>query len=124
MEVSFNNWGEAVAFLSERTDLALEGLMALSAQQMVDQQVIAALVASHSHLHVAADTWLHVVRGLAAFRGGEQAWRAWLFTIARHRVVDEGRSLQNDQPESVREAYSERVAYWEGIFRKALPENK
>ena len=104
MEVSFNNWGEAVAFLSERTDLALEGLMALSAQQMVDQQVIAALVASHSHLHTAADTWRHLASA----------------TLPLTHV----RSLQNDQPESVREAYSERVAYWEGIFRKALPENK
>ena len=40
---------------------------------------------------VAAETWLHVVRGLTAFRGGERAWRAWLFTTARRRVVDEGR---------------------------------
>jgi RNA polymerase sigma-70 factor (ECF subfamily) len=40
---------------------------------------------------IAADTWLHVVRGLAGFRGDEQAWRAWLFTTARRRAVDEGR---------------------------------
>jgi RNA polymerase sigma-70 factor, ECF subfamily len=40
---------------------------------------------------VAADTWLHVVRGLAGFRGDERAWRAWLFTTARRRVVDEVR---------------------------------
>ena len=32
---------------------------------------------------VVADTWLQVVRGLAAFRGDEQAWRAWLFTSRR-----------------------------------------
>jgi hypothetical protein len=32
------------------------------------------------------------------------------------------RSLQNDQPESVREAYSERMAYWEEIFRRAIPQ--
>jgi len=38
-----------------------------------------------------AETWLHVVRGLAAFRGDEQAWRAWLFTTARRRAIDEGR---------------------------------
>jgi hypothetical protein len=104
MEVSFKNWGDAVTFLSERTDIALEGLMALSAQQMVDQQVIAALLASHSHLRVAADTW----RLMASA------------TLPISHV----RSLQNDQPESVREAYSERVAYWEGVFRKAMPENE
>ena len=39
----------------------------------------------------AADTWVRVVRGLAAFRGDEQAWRAWLFTTARRRAIDEGR---------------------------------
>jgi RNA polymerase sigma-70 factor, ECF subfamily len=40
---------------------------------------------------VAADTWLQVVRGLAGFGGDERAWRAWLFTTARRRAVDEGR---------------------------------
>ena len=40
---------------------------------------------------VAADTWVQVVRGLAAFRGGEQDWRAWLFTTARRRTIDERR---------------------------------
>jgi RNA polymerase sigma-70 factor, ECF subfamily len=37
---------------------------------------------------VAAETWVQVVRGLAAFRGDEGAWRAWLFTTARRRAVD------------------------------------
>lgn len=40
---------------------------------------------------VASDTWVQVVRGLAGFRGDEQAWRAWLFTTARRRSIDEGR---------------------------------
>ena len=40
---------------------------------------------------VAGDTWLNVVEGLTGFRGDEAAFRAWLFTIARHRVVDRGR---------------------------------
>jgi RNA polymerase sigma-70 factor (ECF subfamily) len=34
---------------------------------------------------IAADTWVHVIRALAAFRGDETAWRAWLFTTARRR---------------------------------------
>ena len=37
---------------------------------------------------VAGDTWLQVVDGLARFRGEEPAFRAWLFTIARHRAAD------------------------------------
>jgi RNA polymerase sigma-70 factor, ECF subfamily len=40
---------------------------------------------------VAAETWVQVVRGLAGFGGDERAWRSWLFTIARHRAIDEGR---------------------------------
>jgi RNA polymerase sigma-70 factor (ECF subfamily) len=41
---------------------------------------------------VASDTWLQVVAGFRAFRGEERAFRAWVFTIARHRAVDWGRS--------------------------------
>jgi RNA polymerase sigma-70 factor, ECF subfamily len=40
---------------------------------------------------MAGDTWLKVVEGLTRFRGDEPAFRAWLFTIARHRAVDSGR---------------------------------
>jgi len=42
---------------------------------------------------VAGETWLHVVTGLAGFTG-EEAFRAWLFTIARHRAVDAGRARE------------------------------
>jgi RNA polymerase sigma-70 factor, ECF subfamily len=37
---------------------------------------------------IAAETWVHVVRGLARFTGDEAAWRAWLFTTARRRLLD------------------------------------
>jgi len=37
---------------------------------------------------VAADTWLSVVRGLGRFSGDENQWQAWVFTIARARLVD------------------------------------
>ena len=40
---------------------------------------------------VAAETWVQVIRGLPGFRGDEQAWRAWLFTTARRRALDEAR---------------------------------
>jgi RNA polymerase sigma-70 factor, ECF subfamily len=42
---------------------------------------------------IAAETWTYVVRGLARFRGNEQNWRAWLFTTARRRVIDQTRQL-------------------------------
>jgi RNA polymerase sigma-70 factor, ECF subfamily len=40
---------------------------------------------------VAAETWVHVVRGLTRFTGDEGAWRAWLFTTARRRLLDQAR---------------------------------
>lgn len=40
---------------------------------------------------VASDTWLQVVKGLARFTGDQTAFAAWLFTVARHRAVDEAR---------------------------------
>ena len=40
---------------------------------------------------VASEVWVQVCRGLRGFRGDEQAWRSWLFTIARRRAIDEGR---------------------------------
>jgi RNA polymerase sigma-70 factor (ECF subfamily) len=42
---------------------------------------------------IASETWTQVVRGLTRFRGNEQNWRAWLFTTARRRVIDQTRQL-------------------------------
>lgn len=41
---------------------------------------------------IAAETWLQVVRDLGGFRGGVAEFRAWLFTVARHRAIDHGRA--------------------------------
>jgi RNA polymerase sigma-70 factor (ECF subfamily) len=40
---------------------------------------------------IAAETWVHVIRGLPRFVGDESAWRAWLFTTARRRLIDQAR---------------------------------
>ena len=37
---------------------------------------------------LAADTWVSVIRRLGRFRGDEPAFRAWVFTVARHRAID------------------------------------
>jgi RNA polymerase sigma-70 factor (ECF subfamily) len=37
---------------------------------------------------LASETWLGVVRGVARFKGDEPAFRAWVFTIARHELID------------------------------------
>ncbi len=41
---------------------------------------------------IASETWMHVVKGLSGFEGNAAEFRAWLFTIARHRAVDQGRA--------------------------------
>ena len=37
---------------------------------------------------LASETWLGVARGIIRFQGNEPAFRAWVFTIARHEVLD------------------------------------
>ncbi len=46
---------------------------------------------------LASETWLQVVRDLPAFRGGEQDFRRWLFTVARHRAIDAARARRRRQ---------------------------
>ena len=46
------------------------------------------VVSSATAEDLASETWLGVVRGLHRFQGGEPAFRAWVFTIARHEVLD------------------------------------
>lgn len=40
---------------------------------------------------LASETFIGVLTGLAAFRGDEEALRAWVFTIAHRRLVDDWR---------------------------------
>ena len=57
------------------------------------------VIAPEAAEDIAADTWVQVVRGLDAFRGDEAAWRAWLFTTARRRAIDEHRPFCWRHPE-------------------------
>jgi RNA polymerase sigma-70 factor, ECF subfamily len=41
---------------------------------------------------VASETWLQVVRDLPAFSGGDEEFRRWLFTVGRHRAIDDVRA--------------------------------
>jgi RNA polymerase sigma-70 factor, ECF subfamily len=40
---------------------------------------------------LAAEVWLAVARGLERFSGDEAGFRSWLFTIARHRLIEHRR---------------------------------
>jgi len=41
---------------------------------------------------LASETWLDVARGLQRFDGDETAFRRWIFTIARRRLLDHRRA--------------------------------
>jgi len=51
---------------------------------------------------LASETWIRVARDLATFHGDERGFRGWVFTIARHRLVDwrrhEGRARTVSRP--------------------------
>ncbi|HEX8928620.1 MAG TPA: sigma-70 family RNA polymerase sigma factor [Actinomycetota bacterium] len=46
------------------------------------------VVAHAASEDLASETWLEVARGLRRFRGDETGFRAWVFTVARHRMID------------------------------------
>jgi RNA polymerase sigma-70 factor (ECF subfamily) len=46
-----------------------------------------AVIAPHDAEDIASDVWLEAAGSLVRFSGDEQAFRAWLATIARHRVI-------------------------------------
>jgi RNA polymerase sigma-70 factor, ECF subfamily len=56
---------------------------------------------------VEADTWLAAARHLVGFRGDDQQFRAWMFTIARNRLNDWRR---REARRGMAEALSERPA--------------
>ncbi|HEY2304514.1 MAG TPA: RNA polymerase sigma factor [Streptosporangiaceae bacterium] len=58
---------------------------------------------------VAAETWLQVVRGLAGFCGDEHGWRAWLFTTARRRAIDEARRRSRRPAKALEETLPDRL---------------
>ncbi len=58
-------------------------------------------MAPESAEDVAAETWVQVVRGLTKFRGDEGAWRAWLFTTARRRLLDQARQRRRHPAEPI-----------------------
>ena len=58
---------------------------------------------------IAAETWVHVVRGLPRFVGDEPAWRAWLFTTARRRLIDQARLRKRHPAEPLEEVSAAEV---------------
>ena len=65
------------------------------------------------------ETWLQVARNISGFRGGEGEFRAWVFTIARHRLVDERRYLSR-RPQSHVDRVPEDSVIVEDIAGRAI----
>jgi RNA polymerase sigma-70 factor (ECF subfamily) len=50
---------------------------------------------------LASETWLDVARGLQRFDGDETAFRRWVFTIARRRLLDHRRATARRRTDPV-----------------------
>jgi RNA polymerase sigma-70 factor, ECF subfamily len=48
---------------------------------------------------LAAEVWLAVARGLSRFAGDEAGFRGWIFTIARHRLIEHRRKVARHRTE-------------------------
>ena len=53
-----------------------------------------AVIAPHAAEDIASDVWLEVAGALPRFTGDERAFRAWLATTARRRVIDAHRRAE------------------------------
>ena len=60
-------------------------------------------MAPESAEDIASETWVQVMRGLPKFRGDEPDWRAWLFTTARRRMLDQARQRRRHPAEPLDE---------------------
>lgn len=58
---------------------------------------------------IASQAWLDIARNLGAFRGDEDAFRGWAFTIARRRLIDARRRRARRPEDAVDRAVLERV---------------
>ena len=69
---------------------------------------------------IAAETWVQVVRGLPRFRGDESAWRAWLFTNARRRMLDQARTRKRHPAEPLDDLHAADVPRTQDAAQTAI----
>ena len=60
-----------------------------------------ASLADGSGEDLASDVWLETAQGLGRFEGDEQAFRRWVFTIARRRVIDSTRKQRRRRTDAL-----------------------
>ncbi len=78
------------------------------------------VVAADGAEDIAAETWVQVVRGLPRFTGDEGAWRAWLFTTARRRLLDQARLRKRHPAEPLDEISATEVPRTAGADQIAM----
>lgn len=59
---------------------------------------------------LASDTWIDVARNLASFSGDEDAFRGWVFTIARRRLADHRRRTRRRRADPTSDEASESLS--------------
>ena len=71
-----------------------------------------AVIAPHQAEDLTSDVWLDVAGALPRFSGDERAFRGWLYTTARHRVIDasRGQSRRRGRPGDEDDEAAEHVA--------------
>lgn len=69
---------------------------------------------------LAGEVWIAVARGLDRFVGGESAFRSWLFTIARCRVIEHHRKQTRRRTDPVDHEWLDRTTTGLGDTDPAL----
>jgi RNA polymerase sigma-70 factor (ECF subfamily) len=69
---------------------------------------------------LAAEVWLAVASGIGGFAGDEQGFRAWVFTIARRRLIDQGRRAVRRRTDVSEAGVFERLAASDAPEREAI----
>jgi RNA polymerase sigma-70 factor, ECF subfamily len=59
------------------------------------------VAAAQAAENLAADTWMAVIGWLGRFWGDEWSFRAWVFTVARHRAIDWHRQARRRPTDSI-----------------------
>jgi RNA polymerase sigma-70 factor (ECF subfamily) len=71
-------------------------------------RVVRAMAGPQDAEDLASTVWVEVLRSLPAFRGSEDGFRGWLYTIARRRLIDL-RRREARRPQVAMEAVGDRA---------------
>src|SRR5471030_1159621 len=77
-------------------------------------------IAPSSAADLASETWVQVIRSLSKFSGGEPAFRAWVFTIARNKCLDAARHDRRRPQSSTDHAALDRLPSQDDTARLAM----